>query len=64
MENGAHAAYNNCEREKLHVGICKAKWPSFSPDFNPIVYLELNDSRDRWTGGACKNGTGNEGNMG
>lgn len=29
-----NAAYTNREREKF--GICKAKWLSFSPDFNPI----------------------------
>lgn len=37
MEEGAlthTTVYNNREREKF--GICKAKWPSFSPGFNPI----------------------------
>lgn len=33
------AAYNNRERGKLSTRIYKAKWPSFSPDFNPIEHI-------------------------
>lgn len=40
MEDGAgshKAAYTNQEREKL--GIPKAIWPPFSPDFNSIEHI-------------------------
>lgn len=42
MEEGAPAhaaAYNNHEKEK--IGICKAKQPSFSPDFYPIKRIGI-----------------------